>query len=387
MRQRNGEQPEMSYTSSKIEYPGLGIGEFTIDRVAFTVFGKPVAWYGILIATGMILAILYIMYRVKEYKGITGDDIIDFSLFVVIAGVIGARLYYVITSDRDYSFAEIFAIWEGGLAIYGGIIAGGITALLVCRYKKIRYQCFFDMLAPAVMIGQIIGRWGNFCNGEAFGTATESFLRMKLTHVYPSGSEFYVGMVHPTFLYESLWNLVGFILLNVFYRKRKFDGQIVLGYIAWYGFGRMFIEGLRTDSLYVGPFRISQVVGLLSFLAATGVMIYILVSGKGKRYDSASYKEVQESASENGTPVTNDEETVSEEPEVSEFKELSENQLKSESKSESESESKSETILFKSETKLKSESGSESGITTSDNGVDSAEREKADSGSAGKDGK
>ena len=196
----------------------------------------------------------------------------------------------------------------------------------------------------------------------------------------------------------SSWNMFGTlasvcrsqgvnILLNVFYRKRKFDGQIVLGYIAWYGFGRMFIEGLRTDSLYVGPFRISQVVGLLSFLAATGVMIYILVSGKGKRYDSASYKEVQESASENGTPVTNDEETVSEEPEVSEFKELSENQLKSESKSESESESKSETILFKSETKLKSESGSESGMTTSDNGVDSAEREKADSGSAGKDGK
>lgn len=280
----------MGYTSSKIAFPGLGIGEFTIDRVAFTVFGHPVAWYGIIIATGMLLAILYIMYRVREYKGMTADDIIDFALFVVIAGVIGARLYYVITADRDYSFTEIFAIWEGGLAIYGGIIVGGITALLVCRYKKIRFQCFFDMLAPAVMLGQLIGRWGNFCNGEAFGTETTSFLRMQLTHVYAGGTEHYIGMVHPTFLYESLWNLAGFILLNVFYRKRKFDGQIVLGYLAWYGFGRMFIEGLRTDSLYVGPFRISQVVGLLSFLAATSVMIYILVTGKGKRYESASYK-------------------------------------------------------------------------------------------------
>ena len=279
----------MGYVSSEIGFPGLGIEGFKINRTAFTVFGRDVAWYGIIIALGMVLAVLYVMYRAREYAGITTDDVIDFTLFVIISGVIGARLYYVITSDYDYSFKEVFAIWEGGLAIYGGIIAGGTAAVLVCLYKKIRPLCFLDMLAPAVMLGQLIGRWGNFCNGEAFGYETTLPWGMELTHITASGVEKYVGIVHPTFLYESLWNLIGFILINVLYRKRKFDGQIVMMYFAWYGFGRMFIEGLRTDSLYVGPFRVSQVVGLLTFLAATTLLVVFWK--KGKRYDSASYKE------------------------------------------------------------------------------------------------
>lgn len=277
------------YTSSEIGFPGLGIEGFRINRTAFTLFGREVAWYGIIIAFGMVLAVLYVMYRTKEYKGITVDDVIDFTLFIIISGVIGARLYYVITSDYSYSFKEIFAIWEGGLAIYGGIIAGGTAAVLVCLYKKIRPLCFLDMLAPAVMLGQIIGRWGNFCNGEAFGYETTLPWGMELTHITASGVERYIGIMHPTFLYESLWNLIGFILINLLYRKRKFDGQIFLSYFAWYGFGRMFIEGLRTDSLYVGPFRISQVVGFLTFAAATTLLIVFWK--KGKRYDSASYKE------------------------------------------------------------------------------------------------
>ncbi len=275
----------MGYESSEIGFPGLGIESFKIDRTAFTLFGREVAWYGIIIALGMVLAVLYVMYRTKEYEGITVDDVIDFTLFIIISGVIGARLYYVITSDYSYSFKEIFAIWEGGLAIYGGIIGGGTAAVLVCLYKKIRPLCFLDMLAPAVMLGQLIGRWGNFCNGEAFGYETTLPWGMELTHITASGAERYIGIVHPTFLYESLWNLVGFILLNVLYRKRKFDGQIVMMYFAWYGFGRMFIEGLRTDSLYVGPFRISQVIGFLTFLAA--VTLIIVFWKKGKRYDSA----------------------------------------------------------------------------------------------------
>ena len=279
----------MSYTSVEMGFPGLGIENFTVDRVAFTVFGHPVMWYGIIIALGMMIAVGYVMFRTREYKGIIADDVLDFALFVVVFGVIGARLYYVITSGQKYSFSEVFAIWEGGLAIYGGIIAGAITALVVCLVKKIRPQCFLDMLAPAVMIAQAIGRWGNFMNGEAHGGETASFLRMELSHIYSNGTSYYIGAVHPTFLYESLWNLVGFILINVLYRKRKFDGQIVLTYFAWYGFGRMFIEGLRTDSLYVGPFRISQVVGLLSFIAATAALIVFFK--KGKRYASASYKD------------------------------------------------------------------------------------------------
>ena len=286
------------YTSSEIGFPGLGIEGFRINRTAFTLFGRDVAWYGIIIALGMVLAVLYVMYRTKEYKGITVDDVIDFTLFIIISGVIGARLYYVITSDYNYSFAEVFAIWEGGLAIYGGIIAGGTAAVLVCLYKKIRPLCFLDMLAPAVMLGQIIGRWGNFCNGEAFGYETTLPWGMELTHIMESGAERYIGIMHPTFLYESLWNLIGFILINVLYRKRKFDGQIVMMYFAWYGFGRMFIEGLRTDSLYVGPFRISQIVGFLTFAAATTLLV--IFWKKGKRYDSASYKEEkQKQSSEN----------------------------------------------------------------------------------------
>lgn len=280
------------YDSSIIAFPGLGIGEFEVNRVAFTVFGKEVAWYGIIIALGMITAVAYVMYRTREYAGITTDDVIDFTIFTIIFGVIGARLYYVLTSDYDYTFLEAFEIWNGGLAIYGGIIGGGLAALAVCYVKKIRPQCFFDMLAPGVMIAQAIGRWGNFCNGEAFGSETTLPWGMKLAHVYSETYTAEIGIVHPTFLYESLWNVIGFILLNVLYRKRKFDGQILLSYFAWYGFGRMFIEGLRTDSLYVGPFRISQVVGLLSCIAA--VVCMIVFWKKGKRYDSASFKTATE---------------------------------------------------------------------------------------------
>ena len=277
------------YDASEIAFPGLGIGEFTVNRVAFKLFGREVAWYGLIIAIGMIVAVAYVMYRTREYVGINTDDVIDFTLFIIIFGVIGARLYYVLTSDYNYTFLEAFEIWNGGLAIYGGIIGGGLAALAVCYAKKIRPQCFFDMLAPGVMIAQAIGRWGNFCNGEAYGSETALPWGMKLSHVYSSGYTKEIGIVHPTFLYESLWNLLGFILINLLYRKRKFDGQIILTYFAWYGFGRMFIEGLRTDSLYVGPFRISQVVGLLSCLAA--VICIVVFWNKGKIYDSASLKD------------------------------------------------------------------------------------------------
>ena len=277
------------YNASEIAFPGLGIGEFTVNRVAFKLFGREVAWYGLIIAIGMIVAVAYVIYRTREYVGINTDDVIDFTLFVIIFGVIGARLYYVLTSDYDYTFLEAFEIWNGGLAIYGGIIGGGLAALAVCYVKKIRPQCFFDMLAPGVMIAQAIGRWGNFCNGEAYGSETALPWGMKLSHVYSADYVKEIGTVHPTFLYESLWNVLGFVLINLLYRKRKFDGQIILTYFAWYGFGRMFIEGLRTDSLYVGPFRISQVVGLLSCLAA--VICIVVFWNKGRIYDSVSLKD------------------------------------------------------------------------------------------------
>ncbi len=283
----------MGYTSSEIAFPGLGIGKFVIDRIAFTVFGRDVAWYGIIIALGMIAAVAYVMYRAGQYRGITSDDIIDYAIAMIFFGVIGARLYYVITSDASYTFIEALQIWNGGLAIYGGIIAGGLAALAVSYVKGIRPLCFLDMVAPGVMIAQAIGRWGNFCNGECFGGETTLPWGMELTHLSSRGNVVEAfGTVHPTFLYESLWNVIGFVLINIFYKKRRFDGQIFLSYVAWYGLGRGFIEGMRTDSLYVGPFRISQLVGFVS--CAVAVTLLIIGWFKGKRYESAATPEREE---------------------------------------------------------------------------------------------
>ena len=216
------------------------------------------------------------------------------ALYSVIFGIIGARTYYVLTSLSEYdTFGEMIAIWNGGIAIYGAIIAGAITIYVVCRVKKIKFTKAFDMAAPAVMIGQILGRWGNFFNGEAYGTVVLEgsplyFLRMGLLPNIKS----YVVMhyFHPTFLYESLWNLVGFIIINALYKKKKFDGQVFLMYITWYGFGRMLIEGLRTDSLYVGVFRISQVVGFACFVVGSILLIYNLAKARRAEITNGEYE-------------------------------------------------------------------------------------------------
>ena len=261
-----------------LSFPGLGIDPFQINRVAFRLFGRPIAWYGIIITVGIVLAVLYVMWRAKQ-NDIKSDDILDLALVTVPCGILGARLYFVLTSlDHFDSFWEIFAIWEGGLAIYGGIIAGAIAVLVTTHIKKLSFFKLADMITPAVLIGQILGRWGNFFNVEAYGTETTLPWRMGILRF---GEWSYV---HPTFLYESLWNVLGFVLINLFYGFKKekthkqYDGQIFLMVFAWYGFGRMFIEGLRTDSLYVGPFRISQVVGALCFLAGASLLIYHLVT-------------------------------------------------------------------------------------------------------------
>jgi len=259
---------------SVISFPGLGIEPFEIDSEAFSVFGRSIAWYALIIVTGIILAILYVMWRGKQ-KGISCDSILDIALLTVPCGVVGARLYYVLTSLEHYdSFWDVFKIWEGGLAIYGGIIGGAVAVIVMAKIKKLPFFTLADMISPAVMIGQILGRWGNFFNVEAYGYETSLPWRMG---IYRYGEWSYV---HPTFLYESLWNLLGFVLINLFYGFKKdkthkqYEGQIFLMVFAWYGLGRMLIEGLRTDSLYVGPFRISQVIGLLCFLGGAGLLIY-----------------------------------------------------------------------------------------------------------------
>ena len=263
-----------------VSFPGLGIGEFSFNKVAFSIGSIEVRWYGIIMVTGIILAFLYAYYRSKQ-EGISFDDLLDYALITVISGVVGARLYYVITSGEEYTFGEIFAIWNGGIAIYGAIIGGAAALLGVSLYKKIKWQKAFDMVCPGVMIGQIVGRWGNFFNGEAYGEspAAESFLyfaRMELRH--QGWAKSYI--CQPTFLYESLWNLLGFIIINLLYNKKKYDGKVFLMYITWYGFGRMLIEGLRTDSLMVGTLRISQVVAFLCFIVGTFFLVFLEVRAR-----------------------------------------------------------------------------------------------------------
>jgi phosphatidylglycerol:prolipoprotein diacylglycerol transferase len=283
--------------NNKIGFPGLGIKDFEIDPVAleFELFGKDitVAWYGVVITLGIVLAITYIYLRLKKI-GLVFDDLMDITFGTVIPGILGARLYYVFFYNLEHpgtytTFEEIIAINKGGLAIYGGIIFGALGAYLTLKAKKVRIPAFFDALGPAVMIGQILGRWGNFFNCEAYGAETTLPWRMRLS--FASG---FVTEVHPTFLYESLWNLLGLVIICVvFYamKKRKFDSQVLLFYLSWYGLGRFMIEGLRQDSLYMGPFRVSQLVAILCFVVAGTLFVYFTVKTKENKCSEIIYKE------------------------------------------------------------------------------------------------
>lgn len=270
---------------SSISFPMLG--DFQIDPPSyFTVFGRNIYFYGVLIGLGFILAILYCARRSSRF-GIKSDDLYDVVLWLIPCAIIGARLYFVLF-QLDYYIAhpgEIFAIWNGGLAIYGGVIAGLAVIWLVCRHKHIPPAAMFDLIVLGLLIGQIIGRWGNFMNREAFGAETDIFCRMGLTA--PDGSTIYV---HPTFLYESLWNLGVFIFISVFDAKglRRYDGQNTLLYFMLYGVGRAWIEGLRTDSLYIGStgIRVSQ---LLSAVLAVSCLVVLLVQRRREHKPEALY--------------------------------------------------------------------------------------------------
>ncbi len=262
---------------SEIGFPGLGIEPFKVNSIAFTVFGIEIAWYAVIITFGMIMAVLYCSYRAKQIN-MKMDDVIDFALAAIPIGIIGARLYYILTKLENFpTFRDWLAIRDGGLAIYGGIIGGAIAVLVVARVKKIKFLAFADCTMPAIILAQAIGRWGNFCNGEAFGYATDIFCRMSLNN---NLTYYETIMVHPCFLYESLWNILGFVLINLFYTKRKYDGQIFVAVCGWYGLGRAWIEGLRTDSLYLPEIfglenlRISQVLAVVIFALCLGILIY-----------------------------------------------------------------------------------------------------------------
>lgn len=255
-----------------ISFPMLG--DWSIDPpYSFTVFGFEIYFYGAIIALGFILAALFCAKQAAKF-GLTSDDLFDFVIWLIPTCIIGARLYYVLFK-LDYFLAnpsEILSLRDGGLAIYGGIIAGVITGVLVCKRKKIPVLALGDLTAFGLLIGQAIGRWGNFINREAFGVETDIFCRMGLTT--PDGVTVFV---HPTFLYESLWNFTGLIILYILLRRgvRKYDGQFTWLYVLWYGLGRAWVEGLRTDSLYIGTtdIRVSQLLAIVSALIAAVILI------------------------------------------------------------------------------------------------------------------
>lgn len=255
---------------SVISFPSLGI-EWDPAR-SISIGPLNIYLYGLIIATGLLLAVFYGCRRSRQF-GINEDTLTDGVLWVTPFAFLCARLYYCIFYWEEGGYADnllsVLYVWQGGLAIYGGVIGAIVGIIVFCKVKKISIGAVLDIVALGFLIGQTMGRWGNFFNREAFGAETDSFLRMGLYNTYTGMTEYH----HPTFLYESLWNLVGFIALHFLSKKRQYDGQIALSYAAWYGLGRVFIEGLRTDSLYIGAFRVSQLVAGISFVLAAAMLI------------------------------------------------------------------------------------------------------------------
>ncbi len=270
-----------------VQFPGLGL-EFEISRVAFSLFGLNVYWYGLLIGLGVILAILFVTKQAPAF-GVDPDKMIDVILLGLVCGIVGARLYYVLfVSNIEYhSLWDVINLRDGGLGIYGGIILGFLGAFIGCKWRKVPILPLFDLVAMGFLIGQCIGRWGNFFNQEAFGTNTSlpwGMISPATTAYLASQQDFLMQQgiaadpflpVHPTFLYESLWCALGFLLLFLYRKHRRFNGEIALFYAIWYGTGRFFIEGLRTDSLLFMGLRVSQIVAAVSVLAALGIWVAV----------------------------------------------------------------------------------------------------------------
>lgn len=284
-----------------VTFPGLGL-EFTINRVAIELFGRSIYWYGIIIASGLLLA-MYLCGKWGKRFGITEDQITDMMLFAVPAALVSVRAYYVIFNldlyrleDGSLDWGAILRYSDGGLAIYGAIFSSVLVLLIFCKVKKISFLAFADLGVHGLLIGQLIGRWGNFTNVEAFGGSTtlpwrmcsESIARYMLNNGYVDamGAQMILDGsmgVHPTFFYESAWNLIGLFLVYSIGKQRKFDGQCFLFYFFWYGLGRTWIEGLRTDSLYFFglelfgmPVRTSQMVSVMFCITAGVTLLYML---------------------------------------------------------------------------------------------------------------
>ena len=262
-----------------VQFPGLGLA-LTVNRVAVSIGGFNIYWYGVIIAAGMMLALLYAFRNAVDF-GIDSDRLVDVVAIGAVMAIVCARIYYVAMAPFKYnSIWEMIDIRLGGIAIYGAVIGAFVFGGLAAKWRKIQLLPLFDLVSLGFLIGQGIGRWGNFVHQEAFGTNTELPWRMRL---WISGT-YYID-VHPTFLYESIWCLAGFVILASLVKRRKFNGQIFLSYIIWYGLGRSWIEGLRTDSLLIGNtgLRASQLVAIGSVIAAAMLLIIGLRNAKGKQ--------------------------------------------------------------------------------------------------------
>ena len=295
---------------NQVIFPKLGI-DITINDTAFTLFGLEIKWYGLLITLGMLLAMIYCFSQMKKY-GIDPDRAIDAVIGGIIGGLIGARAYYVIMQWEDYAgnWKSIFNIRNGGLAIYGGIIGAVIVGGLVAKLRKVKLLPLLDVASMGFLLGQGIGRWGNFTNQEAFGYNTDNIFGMSSGKIRDwiisvnsdmSSPADLIAMnadkpVHPCFLYESVWCLLGFVLLAIFAKKiRKYDGQIFLMYLGWYGLERFFIEGLRTDSLMIGTMRVSQVLAAICFISSVILLVVILNKVKRMGDEYVLYVDTDES--------------------------------------------------------------------------------------------
>ncbi len=297
-------------TVQHVFFPGLGL-EFDLNRVAVVILGRPIYWYAVIIVSGLLLAVVLCSRWGVRY-GISEDNIIDMMLFAVPAALVSIRAYYVIfnlsmfqNADGSLNWAKVFRYSDGGLAIYGAILSSAVVLLIFCRVKKLNFLAFADLGVQGLFIGQLIGRWGNFMNVEAYGTATALPWRMcgptiagemlRGGFVDQAGYQAILSGslgVHPTFFYESAWNFVGLILTYLMGRKRRFDGQCFLFYVFWYGIGRAWIEGLRTDSLYFFglelfgvPIRTSQALAAISAVAALAAFLWMLRRHTGRAPD------------------------------------------------------------------------------------------------------
>ncbi len=281
-----------------VEFPGLGL-EFTFKN-GFYIGDFFIAWYGVLIATGLLLAVLYAYKHFRKY-GVDEDKAFNVIICGIIGGILGARIYYVAFSWENYGFDfssfsafwdsvyHIFATWEGGMAIYGGLIGALVCGLIASRFWKLNILGLLDLTGIGFLIGQGIGRWGNFINVEAFGSNTKMPWgmtgEMVVNYLSVHQAEFAAAgitvdpnvPVHPCFLYESIWCLIGFLLLHFYSKHRRFDGELFIMYIGWNGLGRVWIEALRTDSLMFGSIRVSQLLALLMFIGALAVWIGVHV--------------------------------------------------------------------------------------------------------------